>query len=292
MAKKRNHFIPRFYLRLFSSDETFIWVHTRTQPPAHKGIGIAGSQRGLYDKKTEDDFEQQIEGKASIAIKHVVEAAAVTLDERKIIARFISTMLRRGPQHKPIVDRFIQRRSAQMKALLNERHLLAQVGLAPEDVEKMSPEQREKTKQILAQKLREANEQLGTYEREPDPLFFRHNAYRESQLDDALVGMGWKLCYSALVEFVTSDDPVIMPIAGVKRPGAKLIFPLSRRACLIASPGWRGTEVIFAHHLEAHELNKWIVANAYEQIFASSKELHPELKNTIASAESFHRRSA
>lgn len=291
--KKRNHYIPRFYLRLFSPDGSHVWIHTKNNPPEKKGIGLAGSQRGLYDEKTEEQLERLIEGTAAVTLRNVLQSRSINAEQKRVLARFISSMLRRVPQHKNMaVDPTIQKLANEYLANIDEGYILGLVGLRPEHLLMMSPQEQARTKAIVAQKLQEARAQLQETLRIPDRVYYLFNVLRPSALDDVLIKMGWHFFEAVDAEFVTSDDPLVAPTTGALRKGAQMVFPLSKTVCLVASAEQTTDCWTTAQDEQVRHLNRRIVAHAYLQVFAATDQLSAELTDLIASAQTFHRRSA
>lgn len=226
------HYVPRFYLRYFSTPETKdskqpqLWVFSREKkdnnPPFISGIHNIAAERYLYSPldlngqrnwKTEEKLGR-IEGLLSRVwnqlANNFVDLKHETL--RKGIALFLATLHLRNP------------------TMINEGKEIHKkiVGY----VESFPPK-------FFNDKLME---EFGSYKNVQEDFF--HRFFIDSinglgkEVADEFLKKRWSIISSEEPAFITSDTPIVMgnpdhEIFGIKTPGTSIMFPISPTRLLI-----------------------------------------------------------
>ena len=94
------HFVPQWYLRNFQDPNRpgFIWLHDRRGGLARPAeIAHVAQTRLFYDEKTEDYLTNEVERPGNVVIGKLIKQAAITLEERSQLARYVAVMIKRVP---------------------------------------------------------------------------------------------------------------------------------------------------------------------------------------------------
>ncbi|MCW6111617.1 DUF4238 domain-containing protein [Clostridium sporogenes] len=254
MEKNKQHYIPRFYLGLFTDSKTpinqkpYVWILDRkkcsikNRAPRNiafkNGFNNIIDENGKISKIIEDEFGK-IETKASTIIKKLINIKCINKSEQLELCKFIYTMRLRTPYFK---DTF---------------------------------------KEII--KTREYRSQFDKYMGDVDisPELAMDSVIRTCNLTSHyLLKMNWSLLIAPNEGyFITSDNPVVVldPEAPKLRfcgftnsEETKIIFPLSPKVCLYGA--WKEKRIV--EHLSkdsVDELNFEIFKYSYNYLYSSVK---------------------
>lgn len=286
---KRNHYIPQFYLRGFSQDNTRLYVFDKRAINQNSSFRFQTTEsiafeNNLYtyenknrEKETLEDFFCQIEGMAKTVIEKLEQKRNITPIERGHLALFVAFLWLRTPTAK-------------------RESLDAQEELAEKAMRKMYhfPQQKELMKKFLAERgERKTDEEID------DLIDFVINPKRSKFVVDFPSGYWIKqmltlgndiYIYLAHCEweikhaikryaYLTSDHPVLlMPSekpdpfwgVGLLTPNVKKILPLTANMYLIMHEPH--DELILNHSVGdkdfIRKVNEWTLKNADRFVFS------------------------
>ena len=286
---KKHHYLPQFYLKLFSQDQFHLHVYDKKaisseSPFRYQTIEKIAFENNLYTYKTKDggketleDFFCQIEGKASGVIKKLELHQDILPMERGHLALFIAFLWLRTPVSR-------------------DETLGAQEELAEKNMRMMYhfPQQKE-----LMRKFLEGKGQHPSDKELDDLIDFAVNPKRSkivvkfptehwikqmlSLSNDIYVYLAkceWEIKHAIKkYAFITSDNPVLLipsekpdPFYGIGllTPGVKKVVPLSASMYLIMH---EPNEELILIHTKADKIfyrkvNEWTMKNAERFIFS------------------------
>lgn len=268
---KRQHYVPRFYLRSFAGSDDCLAVYDRSSGTSDRrkpeAIAVEGHYYTLTDDQGRRRFEVEnalasIEGKASLVLPKLIRGASITDEERFHFSYFVATLAVRTPAMVKTMQSThadLTRRVTQI-ALSDPKFAYQQVKSDPQNIGKTEADLRD-----LARRLYEFASG-DDYTIEVDKEFAVTQAI---QLGDILAPLimqrDWQLLTTIRSKgLVTSDSPVILtslyrqcgrpeiPL-GFGSAHALIYLPLStERGLLMSGDRARYGHGEFAHGAIAH----------------------------------------
>lgn len=122
-TKKRNHYLPRFYLKGFCDSNSRVWMYDKTNPisPIDGSPGDMGLVKKLYHLESnehakdeiENYFEKSIETPASPAFKRLLNKEFPNETDKKILSLFFGMLMVRTPLY---IDHLSMQHSKELNA--------------------------------------------------------------------------------------------------------------------------------------------------------------------------------
>ncbi len=244
---KRHHILPRFYLNGFCRNER-LWVFDRELKTIRQSTPANTCVKKHYYSFTDNEGKKTteveewlalIEGEAKPIIDKINAGDRLTIDEKYVLSVFIGTMMDRGTDFEKQVQKF-QGRMTEMIA-----------DMIFSDVER--------TKSVYKQMERETGKKID-YPADKLVEFHKRGEYEIKILRNAslelfpkvavdMAGifpqMDWVVCHAPKrSSYITIDNPFVLvpPVdhnpksfygIGIATPGAKKVFPVSQKTCLL-----------------------------------------------------------
>lgn len=252
MEKNRQHYIPRFYLELFTDPKTpinydpYVWVldkkkySIKNKAPRNiafqNGYNNIIDENGKVSKIVEDEFGK-IETKASKIIKKLINIEYINRSERLELGKFIYTMRARTPYFRYTFKEVVE------------------------------------SKEYISQ----FDKYIGDKDISPD-LAMDSVIRTGNLISHYLLKMNWSLLIAPNEGyFITSDNPVVVldPEAPKLRfcgfansEETKIIFPLSPKVCLYGC--WKKKRIVeYLNKNSVDELNFEIFKYSYNYLYSS-----------------------
>ena len=254
---KRNHYIPKEYLRHFASANDPEKVHMFDKESARwtlTNVLNAGAWSGFYRGEDEEWLSNEIEFPALAALDRLRAGQPIDSDDRHRVALYLESMIKRVP-------------STRRELLMGAPKALTRLR---EGTEELSHKY-ETTPHVIREALdRLEEEQL----REPLSMTSEITRYQwtNQEVIDVLLGMDWTVLVAHGPDaFLTGDNPAFLPWRdGLQKPGSQLAFPLSSSAALVADR--RKSRAALVGHIDAisaqvKEINR-------RMIFASNRFIY------------------
>lgn len=255
MAKKRQHYIPRFYLNHFIDTDTpvlqtpYVWIfdkkseRIKNKAPLNfayrHGYNNIIDENGKISSKVEEQF-QVIEDKAARIIRKLLNLKYVSKIEREDLAVFIYTMRARIPYFKLIFKEVVE--NEEYNKQLNDDHI---------DVNQI-----------------ESNLAMDS-------------VIRTSFMGKLLLRMFWSVLIAPdNISFITSDNPVIVldpnapmlqSIGFATSKDSEIIFPLSPKVCLYGSWIKRKKILEYINKDYTEDINFEIFKYSFKYLYSSTK---------------------
>lgn len=266
----RQHFVPQFYLRQWSSRDEKIWQYRFDgHPPIQVGVKNVAFERGLYTHPAKhnvpplytEDFLASIESVYADVWPDIVGHAG-DAKTRLNIARFVALMFVRNPHRRQDVR------------LINEALRKVVHGLAPDTlIESVTEGQ---TRKILVREIIEGTETNAT-NIASGFLNVMHSTMED--IATAIATRRWGVVVSEQLAFVTSDCPVVLSRGSCQRrafgfgtPGTQILFPCSPTRLLVVSEDWPHE---FAHYklTNADGFNQMVAQAAMRFVYYTKDDL-------------------
>lgn len=303
-STKKQHYIPQFYLKNFSLDKNHVHVYDKAIGPIgsfryQTTINVA-HQNNFYTHRTKNGDNKNleelfciIEGRASTAIRNVLQNKAITEKERYDIAVFAGFQYTRTPYFKAkteIGSQEVYEKSARMWAKM----------LTKDHVKEFF---HKKGKDLTDEKI----EDILDFGSNPKRSKIKVNVPREHWIKIMLnlgldaaarfIEMDWIFAITNKpYAFITSDNPFLLfppeqidrfRGVGLLTPGARKFLPLSSNLCLIMGDTNIDPQVGFKEAQKDfyRNINKTLMAQSYRFCFGSDlgkleklvKEIKPYL---------------
>ncbi|MFT8313301.1 MAG: DUF4238 domain-containing protein [Clostridium sp.] len=261
MEKKKQHYIPQFYLNYFTDPlipimyAPYVWVYDRTdksiKKKSPKNIAYENGYNNIMDKDgnvssiVEDQF-QEIEDNTSKIYRKIIKLKYISRSERLTLAKFVFSMLERVPRFRAMCKFAIE--SGYADKFMNE----------DDNLENKS------SKLMMDSVIRATH-----------------------GVSHLLLRMDWSLLIAPNgANFITSDNPVVVRnpkevnllMCGISSsPEVIVTFPLTSKICLFGSWGrYRSVvEKISVGEVEHINLETFIYSNRY--LFSSSQYFQKEI---------------
>lgn len=222
-----------------------------------------------------------IEGNTKPIIDKINNKEIFDLDEKLILAAFISLLHSRVPyyeeEHNEILEKYIKICNKNIfSSKENTQKLIKQIAKNKEE-KNISPES-------IMDFIKS-----GQYTVKANKEWILESMFdmaREFSIH--LFRMDWEFCYSSKTSFVTSDNPfVLVPPADYKKrgihglgilvPGVKKIVPLTQKVCLVIHDKGDKIEKKDISSREVREINSYIAKNCNGLLIARDKVLLEKL---------------
>ncbi len=263
MIKNNQHYIPRFYLNLFTDPDTpciqtpYVWIFDResgnvkNKAPMNfayiKGYNNIVDKNGKISTAVEEEF-RLIEDKAAKVMRKILELKYINRRERQEMCKFVCSMKTRVPLFRNFYRESIEKQEykVQLRDYVEKHKFNINIDEAPLKLEMDSV-------------IRVVN-----------------------QSSHLLMGMFWSLLISDESSyFITSDNPVI--IKDSKNPSfhlgflssetVEVFFPLSRKMCLRGTWINKGRLIEYIDKDEVASINFEVFKHSYNYIYSSTKTI-------------------
>ena len=257
-----NHYVPKVYLRGFSTqeDDRYIFMYRKhTDHPVRTNLRNVAQQTDLYPQELETQFANSLETPTKPILHRILSHQQLTDLERSSFVVFIVATYRRVPIHLDMVSKIFHsetdtsydRWENEIKELLVTR-----------------PDK----EAILQRRL----EELRTIRREkritPERIWHQLLSSHPLQMVSwAVENMSWQFLFADEDAFLASDNPVFFfSELGLGRMNSELTFPISSKIALLAT--WQSSvRQVFrrAQDKEIVEINRRTASAAMECVFFS-----------------------
>ena len=212
---KRNHYVPRKYLRAWSADEHRVFQMDKTAERSTAklvGIGDAGVQKFLYPPEMEKYFGRQVEIPAWPLVQKMRSQDGVTAIELRPLFSYLVAQMVRTPwmkatlksQSRDAAQDFIDAARRDGIDLTAHGYGLDRIQSRYEEVIDQAP------------------------------------MHRSLRAERAMQNMTWSVVtLGPFGEFITGDNPVYKWGESILAPTAGIIFPLSPKLALVGSQSER-----------------------------------------------------
>ena len=216
---KRNHYIPKEYLRHFASlndPEKVYMFDKQSNSWILTNVLNAGAWSDFYSDEDEKWLSDEIEFPASFALTKLRAGQPIDTDERHQVALYLESMIKRVPSTRreflkgaPSALARLRENSEELSHKLGTSHQVIRRGL-----DYLEEEQSSKPLSMTSE--------IARYQ------------WTTQEIIDALVGMDWTVLIArGLDRFLTGDNPGFFAWKeGLSVPGSQLAFPLSSGATL------------------------------------------------------------
>ena len=260
MENQINHYVPKFYLRLFSNSKKSIrkYMFDNDKIINHSSIEVTGGSYGLYGDNS-NGIEKQFmtwENNWSVVIKNVIEKEAINSKERDALLSFLVYSDNRTLKQADIQNEIVTKRA---QADIRIRRDKGEIDISDEEIESIK----------------------FTYD---IPISHPYNVSPEliDCCKDLSIGL---IKNTSGIDFITSDNPVakynyLYVKKGYFRPfgychrGVIFFLPLSPKICLIVydnepydSTGVGDGVFTIEDNQEILKLNRLFVNVAYKEIY-------------------------
>ena len=257
---KRNHYIPKAYLRHFASldDPEKVYMFDK-QSNNWKLTNVlnAGAWSDFYSDEDEEWLSNEIEFPAGFALAKLRDGQCIDADERLKVALYLESMIKRVPSTR---RKFLERVPKQFEKLrMNAEQLASELDTTPRVV-------------------KEGVDRLENELSKPIPMTSKIAQYQwtSQEFIDALLGMDWTVLIArGRDRFVTGDNPGFFDWHyGLINPESELAFPLSPSAALHL--GRRKLNDGSIDHIDAtsaqvKEINRRMVLGAERFVYCHSE---------------------
>ncbi len=282
---RNNHFVPRFYLRGFSTDQENIFRLDKTSSEIISlPINRVAVQRNLYtyintngEEESLEDVFDQIERLAARVIRKLKNGEQIDQQEKADLSFFLSTKMVRTPA-------FQTELLASQKEIAERALRMGMRMTPPEHVQEIM---RNLGHEITNEEATDVLEFGSDEARSTIQIEFPQEHWIKTMLSLALdicpvfQICNWEIRHSITpFGFLTSDHPFML-IPGEKpdffgtgllTPHAKKIIPLAADICLIAHEPQENP--ILVHTIADKDffrkINRWVVKNAERYVFTSN----------------------
>ena len=282
MTTKRNHVVPKEYLRRFAvpgSHDEMVWMYDRTTGKwTETSVTNAGVKKHFYHQDDETGLSEKVESPAQAPLKKLRCRDPIDPEERMMVAWYVYTMLMRGPTTRNLVKKIMSENLEQNVKYVKEAieyqravYRIAEIAV-PEDVEDLF---RKLENDIEADPTALPS---GVYDYVSNRVLYKSET-EEGPLKRAKVfsHLAWRVIFAERQQkFLTSDNPVHMsrfPL-GTDDPRFELVMPLgsecSLHICRQGTPDM--LEFVQGSQTLVCKLNTLIVKRAERFVYSSRQE--------------------
>ncbi len=298
-APKRQHLLPKFYLRGFCNHEShkkdthrqigdscWVWVHDREQGVIlRRGIKKLSTQTHYYSTETptgEPDTSPEevlagIEGRVAPVIARLRPGIMLSAQERTHLAVFAASMKFRASGYRPFFEAYVERNKSRiMKRAFPGVESLTE-GLRNASLpEAEDPELIERTFHDIHTGKRELKLDKNQYIKN----LFEHTR----KVARKLLEIDWTFAWAPKnYSFATSDDPVLVLGPDLKAsdgffgeygfasPNTMIVLPLTQEVCFLVGLGGLSIQHIRLRREWARYLNREQTRN-YERLLIARDE--------------------
>ncbi len=260
-----NHYIPRFYLKGFEITGKTGWIFTfLTTSNRHFciKIGNIAQERNFYSRLTEAELNENFEKPANKVLQKFRNLLPITLDEKAIIATYISVLIKRVPKaYQRTRDRH----------LLEFRNYFEMVDHKLDELDLSTPKEKENYER--------RKKEVGIIRRDEDKYFrevWEQIIYPDKTpaMVPAIRDMKWLFLFSEKSVFITNDNPIfIFEKIGTRHPASEISCPISSKVALLAIH--QNVHDLSFHNASnriINEINHRTIYNATRYIFSATEE--------------------
>lgn len=226
------HYIPRLYLKGFTipEKENCVWVFRNNDEPFQSSIKKTAQARNYYPDELESVLANDVEGPANKVILKVREKQSINQNEKWMLAKYITAMMKRVPETKEML-------SKKAKTIAND---LVEVYSAKLDkVSELHPEMKEIV-EIRRKELNDYrnNEKVINEELAKDGWEQLIPPEATPKIIERLFQMTWLFLIARTPQnyYITSDNPVFyFPSFGIGKEYSEVSFPVSKDISLLAT---------------------------------------------------------
>ncbi len=266
---KRNHYIPKEYLRHFASPNDPEKVHVFDKESERwmlTNVLNAGVWNDFYSDVDEKRLSDEIEFPARSALAKLRASQPIDTGERHQVALYLESMMKRVPSTR----RAFLEGAPKALAMLRE------------DTEELSSKLGT-TRQVTQKALDHLVEEQSSKPLSMTSEIAQHQ-WSTQELIDVLLGMDWTVLMArGLDRFVSGDNPAFIDWQDrLKTPKSELVFPLSPSATLyVGGPKPKDGSInhIVAASAQVKGINRRMILGA-ERFVYSNREL-PWIKDVI-----------
>ena len=266
---KRNHYIPKEYLRHFASPndpEKVYMFDKQSNNWILTNVLNAGAWSDFYSDEDEKWLSDEVEFPASFALTKLRSGQPIDTDERHQVALYLESMIKRVPSTRRI---FLE---GAPKALASLRDKIEELSFKLKTTPQVTRKAIDHLEEAQFSKPLSMTSEIAQYQ------------WTNQEIIDVLLGMDWTVLNSRGPDkFLTGDNPAFHPWKdGLQTPGSQLAFPLSSSAALVADR--RKSRDVVIDHIDAtsaqvKEINRRTILVSERFIF-SHREL-PWVKDVL-----------
>jgi hypothetical protein len=188
-------------------------------------IATVAQERRFYEDEEERKLALHVETPANDVIDKLIVEPCLTSKERRDLAVYVATMIKRVPAHRLKAQRLLP-------AALEEVRQIARAGIA-ERVARFGL-----NASVVAEELAQADQIISEFHAAPPQpiLDYIKAPWPTEDVVKIILGMTWRLIKPPKWEFfITSDNPAVFEPFGLASAESELILPLSPKWVLHGS---------------------------------------------------------
>ncbi|WP_428643658.1 DUF4238 domain-containing protein [Roseibium sp.] len=227
---KRQHFVPRFYLKNFCDADGYIWTHDSRRGDARRSTPEnTGLETNIYSPEVEDgerfdeieEFLAKTEGAAAPLLTRLSNSEKLDADEKAAMALFIASMFVRSPAQ-----------IRQFAALAGDMaSWITAMQVECERNSKQKSGEDTKLEEVVLDYLGREDGLKLNVDRRAGLMGF----VQLEPISRLIENMTWSFEVSKDVELITSDNPVFW-VASEKIPRSPYGFGLAHRLAVVPFP--------------------------------------------------------
>ncbi len=273
---KNNHFVPRTYQKrwVIPDNPGHIGVYAKCGTYDVRTIKRNAALLHFYEQELEDALQPIETAYGNVMVK-VLRQETLEPADRAGMVRFISTQLRRNLVGQTRMDHFAA------------SHLDVTRGNVKRDIDEMISSKSgsviEKLAHSVASEMKLDRTTKHVRAGELSKFLLTGGVLAPMpRFERILGGLWWQIYVSdGEKEFVTSDNPVIMPLKGLLAE-KRVHFPLSPDMCLVAKHERpRGPDYLLVNGKRVKRINQKTIAAAREEVYVTGPFLSKETVSKI-----------
>lgn len=279
---KAHHLVPQYYLRGFTtrSNANQIWVYEKSGREPYltniRNVAVethfysVTDATGVMDPSREIELNEEVERPANPIVDKIRARQPITLDEKLVLAEYMSVLLKRGNKTR---DRLIR------NAPDNADRVWAKVS---QEIDEAIAEDPSRTEHF--EEMRRQGEMIvEEFKRKPSKQALL--APISTSLAVWLGLMTWKfLTFDKGIPFLTSDSPIIYTESlGLRNADTEVIWPISSTVALWTMKGVSEPDGYLATTEQVvREINRMTVRSAYRSVLSPISAVW--IRNMVTSA--------
>ena len=248
-----DHYLPQYYLKGFveSPDSEFVYRYEKGRDGfLHTSIKNVAHETKFYSKELESYLANEIEDPANSVLSKLREFQTISLSDKRLLARYIVTMIKRVPQNK-------QEARAWLGNIIDPT--LDELAGTVRKIAETEPDK----KDIAEKRLAEIEHLRKQKKIKPDDIWYRTIPPEATPaINWAVESMTWQFFGTRDCVFITSDNPVFFfREIGVGNDSSELVFPVSTKVVLLGSwtPGQRRDSTERRSDIYVNSTEEWPV---------------------------------
>jgi hypothetical protein len=272
---RQHHYLPVFYQSRFGDSQGLVWrfdLEERAGKRLHPTVSLViGDFNTIQtDEGLSDDVEKglaEIDGMAATALRRVDEGFwPVCGETRYAISLFMAFQLTRGPRFRAQMDHFAHEATSLMMKVQASRPDAVRNQLKKRNGKE--PSDKEVRQEI--EELKTFGDRFKVSQSRQSHVRTMLGVQESGQLASILFKRAWSLEISENLDFITSDDPVVLwkknlrSWEGIGAATADEVrFPLSPRICLVMHHPWVPVpDEVEVGPRRVLSVNAWTILNA------------------------------